>query len=67
MDPSACKEKPRVKEPVSRVEKTKQKSQPSRSGSRQRAGVCALKSCDRTGASGEQLGGFCEQTQPPGE
>ena len=26
MDPSACKEKPRVKEPISRVEKTKQKS-----------------------------------------
>ncbi|KAB0371492.1 hypothetical protein FD755_016430 [Muntiacus reevesi] len=45
MDPPAWKEKPRVKEPVSRVEKAKQK----------------------TGAPGEQLGGFWEQTQPPGE
>ena len=43
------------------------RSQPSKSGNRQRAEVCALNSNDRTGVPGEQLGGFCEQMQPPGE
>uniref|UniRef100_A0AC11BY75 Uncharacterized protein n=1 Tax=Ovis aries TaxID=9940 RepID=A0AC11BY75_SHEEP len=64
MDPPACKEKPRVKEPVSRVEKARQKSAQQEW---EQTEVCALNSNDRTGAPGEQLGGFCEQMQPPGE
>ncbi|XP_055402812.1 small vasohibin-binding protein-like [Bubalus kerabau] len=66
MDPPACKEKPRVKEPVSRGEKAKQKSA-QQDWNRQRAEVCALNSNNKTGVPGEKLGGFCEQMQPPGE
>lgn len=60
MNPLAYREKPRVKEPVSRVEKTKQKS--AQQEGKQTAEDCALKSHNRTGAPGELLGGFHEQT-----
>uniref|UniRef100_A0ABI8AHD9 Small vasohibin-binding protein n=1 Tax=Felis catus TaxID=9685 RepID=A0ABI8AHD9_FELCA len=81
MDPPARKEKSKVKEPVSRVEKAKQKSAQQELKQRQRAEVCRIfstafkePSCIiyalnrvMTELEQQQFDEFCKQMQPPGE
>lgn len=66
MDPPARKEKPKVKEPVSRVEKAKQKSAQQELKQRQRAEIYALNRV-MTELEQQQFDEFCKQMQPPGE
>lgn len=66
MDPPARKEKTKVKEPVSRVEKAKQKSAQQELKQRQRAEIYALNRV-MTELEQQQFDEFCKQMQPPGE
>ncbi|XP_069873280.1 uncharacterized protein [Dipodomys merriami] len=66
MDPPARKEKSKVKEPVSRVEKAKQKSAQQELKQRQRAEIYALNRV-MTELEQQQFDEFCKQMQPPGE
>ncbi|XP_053433214.1 small vasohibin-binding protein isoform X2 [Nycticebus coucang] len=66
MDPPARKEKPKVKEPVSRVEKAKQKSAQQELKQRQRAEIYALNRV-MTELEQQQFDEFCKQMQPPRE
>nr|6JZC_C Chain C, Small vasohibin-binding protein [Homo sapiens]6JZC_D Chain D, Small vasohibin-binding protein [Homo sapiens]6JZD_B Chain B, Small vasohibin-binding protein [Homo sapiens]6JZE_B Chain B, Small vasohibin-binding protein [Homo sapiens] len=66
MDPPARKEKTKVKESVSRVEKAKQKSAQQELKQRQRAEIYALNRV-MTELEQQQFDEFCKQMQPPGE
>ncbi|TKC38935.1 hypothetical protein EI555_020939 [Monodon monoceros] len=68
MDPPARKEKTKVKEAVSRVEKAKQKSAQQELKQRQRAEV-RIYALNRvmTELEQQQFDEFCKQMQPPGE
>ncbi|KAB0387649.1 small vasohibin-binding protein [Muntiacus reevesi] len=65
MDPPSRKEKPKVKEPVSRIEKAKQKSAQQELKQRQRAEIYALNRV-MTELEQQQFDEFCKQMQPPG-
>ena len=66
MDPPARKEKPKVKEPVSRLEKAKKKSAQQELKQRQRAEIYALNRV-MTELEQQQFDEFCKQMQPPRE
>ena len=66
MDPPARKEKPKVKEPVSRIEKAKKKSAQQELKQRQRAEIYALNRV-MTELEQQQFDEFCKQMQPPRE
>uniref|UniRef100_A0A5F8H963 Small vasohibin-binding protein n=1 Tax=Monodelphis domestica TaxID=13616 RepID=A0A5F8H963_MONDO len=66
MEPPGRKEKPKVKEPVSRVEKARQKSAQQELKQRQRAEIYALNRV-MTELEQQQFDEFCKQMQPPRE
>ncbi|XP_052571050.1 small vasohibin-binding protein-like [Peromyscus californicus insignis] len=66
MDPPDRKEKSKVKEPVFRVEKAKQKSAQQELKQRRRAEIYAL-SRVLLELEQPQFDEFCKQMQPPGE
>ncbi|XP_068097703.1 small vasohibin-binding protein [Hyperolius riggenbachi] len=65
MEPSGRREKPKSKEPLSRVEKAKQKSAQQELKQRQRAEIYALNKV-MTELEQQQFEAFCKQMQQTG-
>ncbi|XP_053080960.1 small vasohibin-binding protein-like [Acinonyx jubatus] len=66
MDPPMCKENSKVKQPVSKVEKAKQKSAQQELKQRQRAEIYDLNRV-MTEPEQQEFNEFCKQMQPSGE